>query len=216
MAFHKLLESLYRSPFGRILSWFARLLSRVQSPFMVYGYKDPDTGIFRKYTRISSSATIINKKNLAINDKVWVGHYSIIDATEGVSIGEGVQLSFWSGIFTHGSENSIRLLGGQYAHIPFQSRPGYTRGAVSIGDYTYIGSQVIILPGVTIGKGCLIGAGSLVTKDIPDYSIVVGSPGEVVGSTIELDTKLIRKLGIDHLEYYYDPEILETIRSQLE
>ena len=51
---------------------------------------------------------------------------------------------------------------------------------VEIGDDTWIGGNVTILPGVHIGKRCVIGAGSLVTKDIPDDSLAYGSPCRVI------------------------------------
>ncbi|KAJ4423911.1 hypothetical protein N0V82_001497 [Gnomoniopsis sp. IMI 355080] len=51
---------------------------------------------------------------------------------------------------------------------------------VTIGDDCWIGGNVTIMPGVTIGKGCTIGAGSVVTKDIPDFSVAIGSPAKVV------------------------------------
>ena len=51
---------------------------------------------------------------------------------------------------------------------------------VKIGDDVWIGGRVIILPGVTIGNGCIIGAGAVVTKDIPPYSVAVGVPAKVV------------------------------------
>ncbi|PIG88564.1 nodulation protein L [Aspergillus arachidicola] len=50
---------------------------------------------------------------------------------------------------------------------------------VFIGDDCWIGGDVVILPGVTIGEGCTIGAGSVVTKDIPPFSIAMGSPCKV-------------------------------------
>jgi acetyltransferase-like isoleucine patch superfamily enzyme len=50
---------------------------------------------------------------------------------------------------------------------------------VKIGDDCWIGGNVVILPGVTIGEGCTIGAGSVVTKDIPPFSVAVGSPCKV-------------------------------------
>lgn len=53
-------------------------------------------------------------------------------------------------------------------------------GDVSIGDGTWIGEKVMILPGVTIGSKCVIGAGSVVTKNIPDRCIAVGNPAHVV------------------------------------
>lgn len=51
---------------------------------------------------------------------------------------------------------------------------------VSIGDDVWIGGRVIILPGVHIGDGCIIGAGAVVTKDIPPYCIAAGNPAKVV------------------------------------
>ncbi len=53
---------------------------------------------------------------------------------------------------------------------------------VHIGNDVWIGRRVIILPGVTIGDGCVIGAGAVVTKDIPPYSVAVGNPARVVRS----------------------------------
>ncbi len=51
---------------------------------------------------------------------------------------------------------------------------------VCIGDDVWIGSRATILPGVTIGKGTIIGASAVVTKDVPDYSVVAGNPAKVV------------------------------------
>ena len=51
---------------------------------------------------------------------------------------------------------------------------------VYIGDDSWIGSHVIILPGVHIGKGCVIGAGAVVSKDVPDFVVAAGNPCRVV------------------------------------
>ncbi len=56
---------------------------------------------------------------------------------------------------------------------------------VSIGDDCWIGRRVMIMPGVTIGKGCVIGAGAVVTKDVPDYSIAGGVPAKVIKNRTE-------------------------------
>jgi acetyltransferase-like isoleucine patch superfamily enzyme len=53
-------------------------------------------------------------------------------------------------------------------------------GKVHIGKGSILGVNVIVLPGVTIGEGCLIGAGSVVVKDIPPYSIAAGNPARVL------------------------------------
>lgn len=51
---------------------------------------------------------------------------------------------------------------------------------IAIGDDVWIGGHVIILPGVHIGQGAVIGAGAVVTKDIPDYAIVGGNPAKII------------------------------------
>lgn len=209
----RLLERIYRSPFGYIMSITANIFARIQKPFMLYGYLDQKNNLFRKYTRMSSSVIILNKKRLSVGDNVWVWHYSILDATEYIEIEEGSQIGAWVGIFTHGSENAIRLLGRQFVHIPNTQRKGYSRGRVKIGAYTFIGAGSIILPGVSIGKGCLVGAATLVTKDIPDYSIVVGQPGKVIGSTIDIDKRFFE--DNDFSDSYYDIDALIEIKNQL-
>lgn len=56
----------------------------------------------------------------------------------------------------------------------------FNRGGVSIGDDTWIGTNVVIAGTVEIGKHCVIGANSVVTHDIPDYSVVAGCPARVI------------------------------------
>ena len=51
---------------------------------------------------------------------------------------------------------------------------------VVIGDDVWIAARAIILPGVTIGKGSIIGAGAVVTKDVPEYAVVGGNPARVI------------------------------------
>ena len=53
-------------------------------------------------------------------------------------------------------------------------------GEVSIGDYVWVGRRVIILPGVKIGKGAVIGAGAVVSSNIPNFGIAVGNPAKVI------------------------------------
>jgi len=207
----KFLERLYRSPVGRLMSMVAHQYAKLHQPFMVYGYADPVTKVFHKYTRISSTTVILNGNKLSLADYVWVWHYSILDATEGLTIEEGCQIGAWVGIFTHGSQNSIRLLGKQYVDIPHFNRKGYERGSVRIGAYTFIGAGAIILPGVKIGKGCLIGASTLVTKNIPDYSIVTGIPGQIKGSTFELDKRYLDDREL--FEMYYEQSLLQGIKT---
>jgi len=64
-------------------------------------------------------------------------------------------------------------------------------GKIKIGDNTYIGPESKILPGVTIGKNCVIGAGTIVTKCIPDNSVAAGNPVRIIRTTEEYKEKMI-------------------------
>lgn len=206
-----IVEKLYRSPAGKVISRAARAFYSITRPRMIYGYDDPLSGQFRKYTRISNTASIMSPDRLAMADQVWIWHHSIIDATEGIEIGEGAQIGAWVGIFTHASSSSVRLLGPRFVHIPNWERRGYVRGSVKIGAYAFLGAQTLVMPGVTIGKGALISAATVVTKDVPDYAIVRGVPGKVVGDTINFDASSFDEY--DFSETYYDAEALRRIKE---
>ena len=63
------------------------------------------------------------------------------------------------------------------------------------------------MPGVHIGKGCVVGVNSVVTKDVPDYSIVVGAPARVIGSTLDTDSKFFTDEEVR--KNYYNPALIE-------
>lgn len=64
--------------------------------------------------------------------------------------------------------------------IPMRLQGHYPRKKVTIGDDVWIGIRAIILPGVTIGKGAIVAAGAVVTKDVPPYAIVGGNPARII------------------------------------
>ena len=68
---------------------------------------------------------------------------------------------------------------------------------VTVGSHSWIGGDVVITPGVTIGENCVISAGSVVTKDIPDNSIAVGNPCKVIRQINDKDREYINSLILD-------------------
>ena len=64
--------------------------------------------------------------------------------------------------------------------LPFTKRPLYSKGPVVIGNNVWLGNNVCVMPGVTIGDGAIIGANSVVTHDIPAFSVAAGIPAKVV------------------------------------
>lgn len=76
-------------------------------------------------------------------------------------------------LFTHGGGQPVR-----------QQIPDFDAfGKIVISDYVYIGTNALIMPGVTIGEHSIIAAGSVVTKSVPPYTVVAGNPAKIVGST---------------------------------
>ncbi|MEK6780173.1 MAG: DapH/DapD/GlmU-related protein [Bacteroidota bacterium] len=125
-----------------------------------------------------SDSTFVTSKILTIGDRVEINDYVHIAAVQKVEIGNDVLIA--SKVFitdhNHGSYN------GENQSTPDEI-PGKRRiisKPVIIEDNVWLGEYVVIMPGVTIGRGSVIGALSVVTKDIPSNSIAVGSPARVI------------------------------------
>lgn len=185
------MRAIYFSFFGIFISLVQNALAIFFRPFMVYGYFDGSLSRYRKHTRVSSNVCMVDRKNISVGDHVWIWHHTIIDGSCGVTIKEGAQIGAWVGIFSHSSHVAVRLHGREYIRVPKEKRIGYVRKSVEIGEYCFIGAGACILPGVILGKGCLVSAGAVVTKSAPDYSILSGNPAKVIGSTSALDKRYL-------------------------
>ncbi len=205
-------KRIYLSPLGFLISFIQNIFATFHRPFMVYGYYNYIQKLRMRKVRISSTVKIMSKDKLDINDNVWIWHHSIIDASNGVTIGKGCQIGAWVGVFTHSSHLSIRLMGDSY--MDSDERIGYQSGSVVIGDYCFIAASSIILPGTTIGKGVVISAGSVVNKDIPNYSIVSGNPAKVIGSVLKMDREYYKNPIVQ--QNYFDPILLSQYIEEQE
>ncbi|WP_373714564.1 acyltransferase [Roseateles sp.] len=165
-------------------------LLRVGGPRMVYGFVRGD-GEFLPNTRISNSAVVFARERLDVEDHVFIGHFSVLDATYGLRIGEGCQIGFFTGVFTHSSHAAIRLYGREYVNVPHKQ--AYHTAPVEIGRYSFIGAHATLLPGTRLGKGSVVSAYSLVQGEFPDYAILAGQPARVVGDTRVKDAELLRE-----------------------
>lgn len=92
-----------------------------------------------------------------------------------IHIGNNVQITSDVHFYTHGGGNCIRKLYPNFDVF----------GKIVIEDWAYIGSGSHLLPGVTIGEGALVAAGSVVTKSVPSYTVVAGNPARVISTTQE-------------------------------
>lgn len=116
-------------------------------------------------------AEIRSSYNLKIGKGSIIGDKAILDARNTIIIGENVNFSTNVSIYTE-----------QHDHRdPYFKSTSDSSFRVKIGDRAWIGPNVIILPGVNIGEGAVIAAGSVVTKNVPDFAIVGGIPSKIIG-----------------------------------
>ena len=170
------------------------------------GYKTA-TNKYLPHTRISNSVDIISPKNLYIEDNVFIWHYSIVECSNGVSIGKGCQIGAHVLITTHSSHISIRLYGKHYIENNGK-HVGYIKGNVKIGAYTFIGPYSIIMPSSQIGNGSIVAAYSMVKAGTyPDFAILAGNPAKIVGDSRELDKEYLEQYP--ELKNYYFTQDLQ-------
>lgn len=127
----------------------------------------------------------ISNKNKAnyiklIHPKTTISPFATIE--KGTVIMAGAIINSDSKIGVHCIINTRALIEhdctiGNFAHI---SPKAALAGNVTVGEGTQIGIGAIIIQGVKIGKWCIIGAGAVIIRDVPDYAVVVGNPGEII------------------------------------
>jgi maltose O-acetyltransferase len=133
-----------------------------------------------KGSTIHMGARFYNPSNISIGDDTIIGEYAVLDGRAELKIGNHVDLA--SEVMIYNAHHDIH--DPEFKHI---LQP------VVIEDYVFIGPRAIILPGVTIGKGAVVAAGAVVTKDVEPKSIVGGVPAKKISErTTELNYKLGR------------------------
>jgi acetyltransferase-like isoleucine patch superfamily enzyme len=121
---------------------------------------------------LSNHVLIQSNGELTIGNNLFVNAYSRIVCHSNISIGDNVTLASGVAILDH--DHRFANHGSQ------RIADGYETAPVKIGSNVWIGDKVIVLKGVTIGNNVTVGAGSVVTRDIPDNSVAVGVPARVI------------------------------------
>lgn len=111
---------------------------------------------------------------VSIGSRSDIGCNTILTSASGIHLGTHILIA-----------GNCYIGGARYItdrrDIPIMDQGVYSRGAVVIEDDVWIGASATVLDGVRIGRGSIVGAASLVTRDVPEYSIAVGVPAKVVG-----------------------------------
>ena len=117
----------------------------------------------------------LDNSSLIIGSNTYIGEYNNIRAGGGlIQIGNNCSISQHISIIASNHKyDRSSLIRSQLWDLK--------NNYVIIKDDVWVGANVVILPGVTVSRGAIIGAGSIVTKDVPEYAIIVGSPARVIG-----------------------------------
>lgn len=121
-----------------------------------------------KNVKLFAGFSVRNPKGLVIEDGVSIGPHVLLDARKGITIRRSAVIAY---------ESIIWSLNHDYNDINFKG----AGAPVEIGEYAWICSRSIVLPGVKIGKGAVVASGAVVTKDVEPYEIVGGVPAKVIG-----------------------------------
>lgn len=113
---------------------------------------------------------------LVIGEYCSIGEGCHISASKMITIGNSALF----GKYVTVTDNAHGMLDYSDIATPPTKRSICSKGEVKIGDNVWIGEKVTILPAVEIGNNCIIGANSVVTRSIPDYSIAVGNPVRII------------------------------------
>jgi acetyltransferase-like isoleucine patch superfamily enzyme len=152
------------------------LSSEIVPPVWIEGAESVSIGqdvqIWR-FARIEALNAKRGSIRIAIGDETVMQPYLHIGAIKSVRIGRGCLFASHVYITDHDHDFSNPM-------DPVISNNRAVASPVEIGDYVWLGERVMVLKGVTIGERSVIGAGSIVTQDVPPFSIAVGSPARVV------------------------------------
>jgi len=124
---------------------------------------------FGEGTSIYDSALVLGK--VKVGQNTWIGPFTVLDGSGGLTIGNNCSISTGVQIYTHDSVK--QAVSGGKAKIE--------RAPTRIGNNCYIGPNVIVAMGVSIGDGCIIGASSVVLSDVPSGMKAFGNPCRVIG-----------------------------------
>lgn len=117
---------------------------------------------------IHLGANFFNPSGITIGENTIIGNDCFLDGRAPITIGSHIDIA--SQVLIYNDEHDIN-----------SPSFGNSFGQVTINDYVFVGPRAIILPDVTIGRGAIVAAGAVVTKDIPDFEIWGGVPAKKIG-----------------------------------
>lgn len=213
---------------------YLKLINLFRVELVIYLKRKMQTVVWRMNNVHNSTSLALTVKN---SDMITVGNHSY---------GELNVESYWNtdekltiGNFVSIASDVKFILGGNHQINAFTTFPlktkfvkdapkddAQTKGPIIIEDEVWIGCNAIILSGITIGKGAIVAAGSVVTKDVKPYTIVGGNPAKFIASRVSEDliddllkAKILNEIlkeTLENIDHFYKPLDREVLNNILE
>lgn len=119
---------------------------------------------------VAASVTIRSAPKLAMGDDCIINDNVTILGAAGITMGNGVWIAANAALISVTHPSDVEYIGD----VPWTLEP------ITIEDHVWIGSHAVILPGIRLGRSCIVAAGAVVTKDVPPYAIVAGVPARIL------------------------------------
>lgn len=180
--------TLYTYWLSNYIGWIGKD-SRVKPPCTITGGGEKQISI-GKNTLIQANCILgcwakyggyVYNPSIVIGDDCIIGEYNHFSAIDRITIGNGVL----TGNYVYIGDNSHGNMSPEDLQMPPCNRGLTSKGEVVIEDNVWIGDKVAILSGVRIGKGAVVGANSVVTKDVEPYTVVGGNPARIIKTIIK-------------------------------
>ena len=153
----------------KIILRLAESLQHAQRDLTGVAFAAMGTGV-----RVSYGCRFIAPEGIHIGDYVYIGQEGLFGGEGKLRIGDNVAIGPRVHVYTtnHNWHDA--------AFVPFDEK--LIKRPVTIGSHVWIGGNVVLVPGVTVHEGAIVAAGSVVTKDVPPWTIVVGNPARILRS----------------------------------
>lgn len=167
----QVLKRPYTTIFVRILNKIFFLLNKSQQ-FATYSILSNSLRHLGKNVRLDYNVLLIQPENITLKDNIFIGRDTIFHAYDSISIGNHTVIAA-----------GCKLISANHRYedlnIPINFQ-GHDCKPILIDDDVWLGYGVIILPGVHLGKGCVVAAGSVVTKSFAPFSVLAGVPAKLI------------------------------------
>lgn len=170
----------------KILGLFARFFAKIYWAYLkpeidqyILNIQKNNFFGFGKNVIFKGGGEIFHPENIDIRDNVQIGNNYFLMGIGGIEIGEGTIIS--RNVCLHSGNHNFK----DGKMIPYTKE--YLKEKITIGKAVWIGQNVNVLPGVTIGDGAIIGMGTTISKNVEPYDIVVGMGQRVIGKRNDKD-----------------------------